>query len=307
MTRYILTRLLAAAVVMLGVATVVFLLMHLIPGDPVDVMLGEGANPADRAELRRQLGLDRPLLGQWLHYLGRLLYLDLGIGIHSREPVAQLLMQRIPATLALAAAAFLASLCIAFPLGILAAVYRNSVADRIAMLFSVAGVSIPNFWLGPLLILLFSYWLGWLPVSGMQGWSSLILPALTLGTALAALQSRMIRASLLEVLGEDYIRAARARGLGEATVILQHGLRNALLPVVTILGIQLGALLTGAVVTEFIFDWPGVGRLIIDAIHRRDYPVVQACVLFISAVYVLVNLVTDILSTGLDPRMRLEA
>ena len=173
------------------------------------------------------------------------------------------------------------------------------------MTVSMLGVSIPNFWLGPLLILLFSYRLGWLPVSGREGWSSLVLPALTLGTAVAALQSRMIRASLLEVLHEDYLRAARARGLSETAVILRHGLRNALLPVVTVMGVQLGVLLTGAVVTEFIFGWPGVGQLTIDAIHKRDYPVVQGCILFISAVYVGVNLLTDLALAWLDPRIRL--
>lgn len=306
MVHYLLMRLLSAAVVMLGVAVIVFLLLHLVPGDPVDVMLGEGAGPSDRQELRRQLGLDRSLAVQWLNYLGNLARLDLGVGIHSREPVMDILRERIPATLMLAATAFLTSLCIAFPLGILAAVHHNRFIDRIAMLFSVTGVSIPNFWLGPLLILVFAYWLGWFPVSGRQGVTSLILPALTLGTALAALQSRMIRASLLEVLGEDYIRAARARGLGEVAVLLRHALRNALLPVVTILGIQLGALLTGAVVTEYVFDWPGVGRLLIDAIHKRDYPVVQGCILFISGVYVCINMLTDMASAGLDPRLRLE-
>lgn len=304
MSRFILARLLLALPVMLGVATLVFLLLHLVPGDPVDVMLGEVATVADREALRRQLGLDAPLWWQWCDYLWRLLHLDLGTSIHSREAIAALLGRRIPATLLLAAASFLVSVILAFPLGITAALRRGRAADRCAMLFSVAGVSIPNFWLGPLLILLFSYRLGWLPVSGMDGPASLVLPALTLGTSLAALQSRMIRAALLEVLHEDFIRAARARGLAESAVILRHGLRNALLPVFAVLGVQLGALLTGAVVTEFIFDWPGVGQLTINAIQQRDYPVVQACVLFISAAYVGVNLLTDIACAWLDPRIR---
>ena len=306
MLRFVLARLLTACIAMLGVASLVFLLLHLVPGDPVDVMLGEAATIADRVALRRQLGLDAPLLWQWGAYLIKLLHLDLGVSIHTRQSIADLLARRIPATAILAAAAFLVSLCVAFPLGIGAALKRGRAADRIAMLFSVTGVSIPNFWLGPLLILLFSYWLGWLPVSGMDGWPSLVLPSLTLGTTLAALQSRMIRASLLEVLAEDYIRAARARGLGETAVVLQHGLRNALLPVVTVLGLQLGALLTGVVVTETIFDWPGVGQLTIEAIHKRDYPVVQGCILFISAAYVAVNLLTDITYAWLDPRIRLD-
>jgi peptide/nickel transport system permease protein len=305
MLRYILARLLAALLVMLGVASLVFLLLHLVPGDPVDVMLGKAATVADRSALRRQLGLDAPLWWQWISYLRHLLHLDLGVSIHTRQPIAELLARRIPATAELAAAAFVTALCIAFPLGVFAALKRGKSVDRAGMLFAVSGVSIPNFWLGPLLILLFSYRLGWLPVSGSEGWSSLVLPALTLGTAVAALQSRMIRASLLEVLHEDYLRAARARGLSETSVVLRHGLRNALLPVVTVLGVQLGILLTGAVVTEFIFNWPGVGQLTIDAIHKRDYPVVQGCILFISAVYVGVNLLTDLALAWLDPRIRL--
>ncbi len=299
-------RLGSAALVVFGVSTLVFLLLHLVPGDPVEVMLGESAGVADREALRDALGLNLPLWQQWLTYLGDLVRLDLGTSLHSKRPIADLLAERIPVTAVLALASLGLSLLLAVPLGVLAAIYHNRAVDRGAMLFALAGVAIPNFWLGPMLILVFSYWLGWLPVSGMQGPASLLLPALTLGTALAALQSRMIRTALLEELGRDYVRAARARGLGQMRVVGRHALRNALLPVTTVLGLQLGALLTGAVVTEQIFNWPGVGQLLIDSIQKRDYPVVQACILFISVTYVSVNLLTDLTYAFLDPRVRLE-
>lgn len=300
-------RLGAAVLVVFGVSTLVFLLLHLVPGDPVEVMLGESAGAADREALREALGLNLPLWQQWLDYLGQLVQLDLGTSLHSKRPIADMLAERIPVTTMLALASLALSLLIAVPLGVLAAMFHNRAVDRGAMLFALAGVAIPNFWLGPMLILVFSYWLGWFPVSGMQGPASLILPALTLGTALAALQSRMIRTALLEELGRDYVRAAWARGLGHTRILMRHALRNALLPVTTVLGLQLGALLTGAVVTEQIFNWPGVGQLLIESIQKRDYPVVQACILFISITYVSVNLLTDLTYAFLDPRVRLEA
>ena len=300
-------RLGAAVLVVFGVSTLVFLLLHLVPGDPVEVMLGESAGAADREALREALGLNQPLWQQWLDYLGQLVRLDLGMSLHSKRPIADMLAERIPVTAMLALASLVLSLLIAVPLGVLAAMFHNRAVDRGAMLFALAGVAIPNFWLGPMLILVFAYWLGWFPVSGMQGPASLILPALTLGTALAALQSRMIRTALLEELGRDYVRAAWARGLGHVRILMRHALRNALLPVTTVLGLQLGALLTGAVVTEQIFNWPGVGQLLIDSIQKRDYPVVQACILFISITYVSVNLLTDLTYAFLDPRVRLEA
>lgn len=305
MLNYLLTRLVSAFIVVIGVSTIVFLLIHIVPGDPVEVMLGEAAGPVDREALRTSLGLDLPLWQQWTAYLYQLSHLDLGISLHSRRPIAAILAERLPATVLLAGASLVVAVIIAFPLGILAAIRRNTGWDTGAMVFSMLGVSIPNFWLGPLLILVFSLWLGWLPVSGYSGVASLVLPALTLGTALAALLSRMIRASLLEVLGEDYIRAARARGLSPVQVIGRHGLVNAALPILTVLGMQLGALLGGAVITETIFSWPGIGLLTIEAIQQRDYPVVQACVLVISLAYVLINLVTDLLYAGFDPRVRL--
>jgi peptide/nickel transport system permease protein len=307
MGQFLAARLFSTAIVVFGVVTLVFLLIHLVPGDPVEVMLGETAQAADKAALREALGLDRPLWWQWLHYWAGLLRGDLGISLHSREPVAALLWQRLPATVELAAAGLLVALIIALPLGSLAAMRKDSLWDQGAMSFSLLGVSIPNFWMGPLLILLFSLWLGWLPVSGRDTPLSIVLPALTLGTALAAILARMVRSSLLEVLGQDFIRTARAKGLSERAIVQYHALRNAALPVVTVLGLQLGTLLGGAVITETIFAWPGLGQLMVDSIQRRDYPVVQACVLLISLSYVLVNTLTDLLYAWLDPRIRFQA
>ncbi|MGB5607524.1 MAG: nickel ABC transporter permease [Gammaproteobacteria bacterium] len=305
MLSYLAQRLAGAFLVILGVVTIVFLLIHLIPGDPVEIMLGESASTTDREALRAALGLDQPVGAQYLHYLQGLLRLDLGTSIHYQRQVAHLLLERLPATGLLAAATLLVTVLLALPLGIIAAVRRNSWWDSGAMSFSMLGVSIPNFWLGPLLILVFSLWLGWLPVSGRSGLDSVILPALTLGTGLMAVLSRMVRSSMLEVLGEDYIRTARAKGLAPHRVVLNHALRNALLPVITLLGLQLGALLAGAVITETVFSWPGVGLLTIESIQSRDYPVVQACVLLISVFYVLVNLLTDLAYAWIDPRIRL--
>ena len=304
MARFLFARLFSALLVILGVVCLVFLLIHLIPGDPVDVMLGESARPADRAALRVDLGLDQPMGRQLADYLSGVAQLDLGDSLHSGLPVVQLLAERLPATLQLAIAALVCALLLALPLGILAAVKRGSAWDMTAMGFSTLGVSIPNFWLGPLLILLFSLTLGWTPVSGRESASSLVLPALTLGTGFAAILARMIRSSLLEVLNEDFVRTARAKGLAERQVLWRHAMRNAWLPVLTLIGVQLGALLGGAVVTEVVFDWPGIGSLMIDAIQRRDYPVVQGCVLFVSLSYVLVNTLTDLLYGVADPRTR---
>ncbi len=306
MLHFILTRLISAVFVIIGVSTLVFLLIHLVPGDPVEVMLGESAKPADREALRHALGLDLPIYQQLFNYFGNLLQLDLGTSLHSKRPITEILAERFPATLQLAIAGLLVAIIIAFPLGIIAAVKRNSWWDHGAMGVALIGVSMPNFWLGPLLILLFSLWLGWFPVSGHEGFGSLILPAITLGTAMAAILSRMIRASLLEVMNEDFIRTARAKGLKESRVILKHALSNALLPVITILGLQLGTLLGGAVITEIIFAWPGIGQLTIESINRRDYPVVQASILVIAVTYVAINTLTDMLYALIDPRIRLD-
>lgn len=305
MGHFLMSRLFSALGAMFGVACLVFLVIHLVPGDPVDVMLGESARPADRVALRASLGLDQPITTQILNYFGGLAQLDLGQSLHSKRAVSELLAERIPATMELAFAALVCAMLIAVPLGILAAVERGKAWDWGAMGFSMLGVSIPNFWLGPMLILCFSLWLGWTPVSGREGLASLILPAVTLGTGFAAILARMVRSSLLEVLGEDFVRTARAKGLSELQVIWKHAMRNAWLPVATLLGLQLGALLGGAVVTEVVFDWPGIGSLMIEAIQKRDYPVVQGCVLFISLIYVLVNTFTDLLYGVIDPRIRL--
>jgi peptide/nickel transport system permease protein len=291
-------------VVLLGVVTLVFFLIHLVPGDPVQAMLGESALAADLESLRIALGLNEPLLTQWWLYITNLLQGDLGNSLYSKEPIFDMLVERFPATLELATAGLLVAVLLALPLGSIAALRKDSVYDNSAMVFSLLGVSIPNFWLGPMLIFLFSLTLGWLPVSGREGFASLVLPAITLGTALAAILARMVRATLLEVLSEDYIRTARAKGLRESAIVIHHALRNASLPIITVLGLQLGTLLGGAVITEIIFAWPGVGQLTIESIQRRDYPVVQACILLISLSYVLVNTFTDILYGWLDPRVR---
>jgi len=307
MLSYLIQRLFGACLVIFGVVSIVFLLIHLVPGDPVDTMLGESASGADRAALRTALGLDQPVAAQYLDYLGGLLQLDLGRSIHQRQPVLDLLLERLPATGLLALATLCVTVLLALPLGIVAAIRRNTVWDSAAMSFSLLGVSIPNFWLGPLLILVFALWLGWFPVSGQGGPAAVVLPALTLGTGLIAVLSRMVRSSMLEVLHEDYLRTARAKGMPPARVILHHALRNALLPVITLLGLQLGALLAGAVITETVFSWPGIGLLMIESIQSRDYPVVQACVLLISVCYVVVNLLTDLAYAWVDPRIRLGA
>ncbi len=304
MFSFLLSRIISFLIVVLGVVTLVFSLIHIVPGDPIQVILGESATIADQQALRNTLGLDKPLFEQWYSYLFQVIQGDLGTSLLSKESIIDMLWQRIPATIELALAGLLIAILIAVPLGCLAAIRQNTFYDQGAMLFSLLGVSIPNFWLGPLFILLFSVTLGWLPISGRESWQSLILPALTLGTALAAILARMIRATVLEVLHEDYIRTARAKGLSEFNVIIHHALRNAALPIITILGLQLGALLAGAVITETIFAWPGIGQLTIEAIQKRDYSVIQACVLLISLTYVIVNTFTDILYAWLDPRVR---
>ncbi len=297
-------RLATAVPTVLGVVTLVFLLVHLVPGDPVDVMLGETANPADKAALRAELGLDRPLAEQYGRYLAGIVRGDLGRSLLHRKPVAELLAARIPATVELAAAGLAVALVLAVPLGVAAARRKGTAVDRGSLVASLLGVSIPNFWLGPMLVLVFSVHLRWFPVSGRAGPGSLVLPAVTLGTALAAMLTRMLRSSLVEVLGAEYLTAARARGAGEGRVLWVHALRNALLPVITVLGLQLGSLLSGAVVTEAVFAWPGLGTLLLQAIQGRDYPLVQGCVLVISLGYVGVNLLADLAYRWADPRVR---
>jgi len=301
---WLLQRLFSAALVIFSVTLVVFFLIHLIPGDPVDVMLGETATVADRQAMRIYLGLDQPLAVQLLDYLLGLSQLDFGQSLHSKEAISSILAQRLPATAWLALSAMFIAMLLAIPLGILSAVYKGSWIDRSAMLVSLAGLSIPNFLLGPLLVLVFSIAFGLLPVSGNDSLLHLILPSITLGLSMAAVLARMVRSSLLETLGEDFIRTAHAKGMHPRDVIWKHAMRNAWLPVITVIGAQIGALLGGAVVTETVFDWPGLGSLMIESIQKRDYPIVQACVLIISVIYVLVNALTDLCYGLLDPRIR---
>ncbi len=268
-------------------------------------MLGETAHATDKESLRQALGLHLPIHSQLLNYLQRLIQFDLGTSIHSGRAITDIFLERFPATVELGLGATIVALTLAFPLGILSAIRQKTLIDFSAMTFALAGVSIPNFWLGPMLIMVGSLWLGWFPVSGRDGVLSLILPALTLGTAMAAILSRMIRSAVLEVIHEDYIRTAQAKGLTESRTIIRHALRNAMLPVMTLLGLQLGSLLSGAVITETVFAWPGIGSLMIEAIQQRDYPIVQAAILCISLIYIGVNLLTDILYAWLDPRIRI--
>lgn len=300
----ILKRLAGVPLVVFGVLLLTFLLVHLVPGDPVEVMLGESVAHADRDRLRAELGLDQPLPAQFATHLGRLATGDFGQSIHSRTAIAPLLAERLPATGKLALLALAIALAAGVPLGIVAALHQRRWPDTWVTCAVLTVSAMPHFWLGPLLMLVFALWLPWFPVSGMESASAIVLPALTLACGLAALLARMTRASLLEVLQEDFVRTARAKGLPERTVVLRHAMKAALLPVVTVAGLQLGSLLAGAVITETVFGWDGVGRLLVESIEKRDYPVTQACVLVIALSYVLVNLLTDLLYARLDARVR---
>jgi len=300
----IIQRLTSLFIVIFGVLLLTFLLIHLVPGDPVDVMLGESANMADRAALRADLGLNQPLIHQFFHYVAKLMQGDFGQSIHTQTPIVELIKARYPATVKLALLSLLIGIVIGVPLGVFAALKAGHWQDFVVTIVSVRLSAMPAFWLGPVLMLIFAVWLGWLPVSGMDTGTSIILPAITLGFGLSAILTRMTRTSLLEVLNDDYIRTARAKGLSERTVILRHALRAALLPIITIVGLQMGSLLAGTVITETIFSWDGIGRLLVESIEKRDYPVTQACVLIVALSYVLVNLVTDILYRLADPRVR---
>jgi len=288
----------------LGVATVVFLLIHLVPGDPVDALLGETALATDRQALRHAMHLDLPLIQQYSQFMLGLLQGDWGTSLINHRPVLALIAERLPATLQLAGCALLLALGMALPLGFWAARHAGTGRDMAAMGFSLMGISIPNFWLGPMLMMVFALGLGWLPVSGRDMPGSWILPAITLGTALAAVLSRMARSSWLEAMGSDAVRTARAMGVPDHSLWWRHGARLAAVPVVTLFALQMGAVLGGAVITETVFDWPGLGLLTIEAIQRRDYPLVQGCVLVIALFYVLANLSADMLGIWLDPRQR---
>ena len=305
-----LRRLLTTLPVLWLVVSVVFLLIHLVPGDPIAQMLGDGATAADITALRHSYGLDQPLSTQYTAYWRGLAHADLGQSLRLHDSVLHLVAQRYPYTLTLTLAALLIGMALSFPAGILSALHRDRWPDRLLGVLSLTGLSFPNFALGPVLILLFSISLGWLPVSGagtggLTLFAHLVLPAFTLGLGLAAVLTRMIRTAMLEELGADYIRTARAKGLPESRVVLRHALPNALIPVLTILGLQFGSLLSGAIVTETIFSWPGIGRLTLSAISNRDYALVQGCILAIGLTYVAVNLLTDVAYTLVNPRLRL--
>jgi peptide/nickel transport system permease protein len=307
MTQYIIRRLLQMIPITLGIITLIFALIHLIPGDPAVQIAGEGARPEDVAQVRKALGLDQPLWKQYVTYIGRLAKGDLGRSFRTNESVAKEIAVRYPATIQLAAGAMFVALLVAFPLGIISAIYRNSWIDNVARFFALVGVSMPSFWFGPLLIIAFAINHPWFPVSGREeGFKSIVLPALTMGLALAAILTRMIRVSLAEELNQLYVTTAIAKGVTRTRAIFRHALKNALIPVITILALQFGSLLTGAIITEQIFSWPGLGRLLIQSINTRDYPQVQASILIIALTYIMVNFISDLLYGIVDPRIKLE-
>ncbi|MCM8747405.1 ABC transporter permease [Thermomicrobium sp. CFH 73360] len=305
MQQYLVKRLIAAGAVLFGVTLLVFTMVRLVPGDPVDIMFANQPppTPEQRAALRRQLGLDLPIYRQYLHFLSRALRGDLGRSFRSKQPVTREILTRLPNTLKLTVASLTVALLTGVSAGILAAVFRGSWIDTATMLLAVLGVSLPSFWLGLMLILLFAVHLGWFPVSGAASWRHLVLPAVTLGVLTSGILARLMRSSLLDELSRDYVRTARAKGLREATILTRHVLRNALIPVVTIVGLQLGQLLSGAVIIEAVFAYPGIGLLAVNALQARDFPLIQGIVLFVAVVYVLVNLAVDLLYCLIDPRV----
>lgn len=303
--RFLLSRLGQFIPTALGVITLVFFLVHLVPGDPIEAMLGETAQPVDKEALRHSLGLDKPLGLQYVDFLKGIISLDLGDSFFYKKSVTSIVYERLRATIELAVASMFIAFLIAFPLGLISALKRATFWDKSAMVTALLGVSIPNFWLGPMLIYFFSIKLGLFPTSGRMGFASIVLPAITLGTALAAILSRMIRASVLEVLREDFITYAKARKVAKHRFVIHYLLRPALIPVVTLIALQLGALLSGAVITEAVFSWPGLGTLFISAVFSRDFPLIQGCVLFFSFFYLIANLLADIVYAVLDPRIRI--
>jgi len=306
MIRYISLRLLFALPALWLIVTMVFLLAHIVPGDPVAQMLGEGARADDLQQLRHALGLDVPIPIQYGRYLKGVLHGNLGESFRFQQPVARVILEHYPATLELAAVALGVCILIGIPAGVLAAHKRGEKADHATGVLTLFGLSLPNFALGPVLMLVFSVVLGWLPVTGRGGIAHLVLPAFTLGAALAAILTRMVRTSVIEELSADYVRTARAKGVSESGVLFRHALRNALIPILTILGLQFGTLLAGTIVTETIFSWPGIGHLTVQAINARDYPLLQGCILLIAVSYVVVNLLTDLVYAVVDPRVRFE-
>jgi peptide/nickel transport system permease protein len=307
MTQYVIRRFLQMIPITLGILTLVFSLIHLIPGDPAVQIAGEGARAEDIVAVRKALGLDQPLWKQYITYVGNLAKGDLGRSFRTNESVAKEISARYPATMQLAAGSMFIALLVAFPLGIISAIYRNSWIDNVARFFALIGVSMPSFALGPLLIIVFAIQHPWFPVSGRDaGFKSIVLPSVTMGLALAAILTRMIRVSLAEELSQLYVTTAVAKGVTRTKAIFRHALKNALIPVITILALQFGSLLTGAIITEQIFSWPGLGRLLIQSITTRDYPQVQASILVIALTYILVNFISDLLYGVVDPRIKLE-
>jgi peptide/nickel transport system permease protein len=302
LTGYLLRRVALAVPLLLGAATVVFFLLSLVPGDPAQAMLGPSARPAEIAALRHDLGLDQPLAARYARFMWRLMRCDLGRSYHDRDPVASLLVERLPLTAALACATLLLALVTGVPLGVAAGLRPGGPSDHLSRLFAAASLAVPSFWLGPLLILLFAIRLRWLPVSGADVWEAVILPAATLAAPIAAFLARLLAAGLGQEKVQAYVVSARARGLKLDGAVLRHALRNAASPALQALGLQLGSLLTGAVITETIFAWPGLGRLLVRGIATRDYPLIQGAVLLFAAVYVAANLLCDLGRAGLDPR-----
>jgi peptide/nickel transport system permease protein len=312
MIRYLGARLAQMVPVVLVVSVVIFLLTQMLPGDPTVTIVGENATPEQRAQARIEYGLDAPAPIQYLRWLGRTVQGDFGRSLRSRERVIDMLASRVPVTLQLTALSIFVAVAIGVPAGIAAARWRGTWVDAVASVAALSGMAVPYFWMGVLLILVFAQTLRWLPPSGYVAFGRdpvgnltyLILPALTIGTAFAALVMRQTRAAMLEILSQDYVRTARAKGLGEAVVVFKHALRNALVPVVTVIGLQIGALLGGAVVTETVFSLPGLGRMVVEGIFARDFPVIQGAVIFIVLCVLLVNLATDLIYTLIDPRVR---
>lgn len=305
MPRYILRRLVAAIPVLFGVALLVFFMVRLVPGDPVDAMFAGQAEPSpeQRATMRRQLGIDGPLYRQFANFVGDATRGDLGVSFRSKRPVVEEIQARLPNTIKLTVASLAVAVTLGVGAGIVAAVFRGTWIDGASMLVAILGVSIPGFWLGLMVILLFSVRLGWFPVAGASTWRHLVLPAVTLGVLASAVLARMTRSTMLEVLSQDYVRTARAKGLGEFIVVLRHALRNAAIPVVTIIGLQIGGLLSGAFVIEAVFAYPGIGLLAVNALQTRDFPMIQGIVLLVAVIYVLVNLAVDVIYGFLDPRI----
>ncbi len=302
----LLKRLVFVLPVVWAVVTLVFLLIHIVPGDPVRNALGDNATEQQVAELKHKLGLDQPLSQQYLNYWKGLFKGDLGTSLVTNEPVLEKIIGRYPATIQLALAGLFVAILIAIPLGVTAGSNQGKLIDNIASVISLLGISAPGFVIGPLMIYVFAIKLNWFPVAGRGGPEYLVLPAVTMGAALAAILTRMVRSSVIEELGEDYVRAARAKGLSETQVIYKHVLKNGLIPVVTVLGLQFGVLLAGAIITETIFSWPGLGRLTVDSINSRDYPLVQGCILMIALTYIVANVLTDFAYRLLDPRIKVE-